>query len=508
MAKKSTLLFVYILCVIAALNLSCSGLNEASSEHSTPTFGPEDATATWVAFKPERDRIAGEILEKQSASSTVVAATQLAMIDAPSDADKPDLEQGIVETPVTKTLVREIVNGPVNRIAVDNGKGSIYTIDPNGQNLTPVAKGSNRKGEFRFTFPVWSPDGGTLLFSSFIIVEESVSQSALHRAYADGSGEIVTLAVDPTSQSGVGPGVPHFSTWSPVGDRIALTTSGEFGIGSMLLGSNSGESPEGIAVGAPLYINWAPNGSAILVHQDSELYLIRIENSGTSAPVLIGSGSDSYNSASWAPDSKSFAYVDAIDGSTSIVVTKVEDINDQDIIGSGASRVALGWSPSGDRMAIARSSGEAFHTLSIYDLNEQKENILFKGQTRAFWWSPDGTKIAVIDDSPEIELAHQWLVIEVDTGAVVPLVTQVLSDQFLFVQVFFDQYVDSHNIWSPDSTQIVVSGAVIDPSAVTDSDGVVLLPERFDSQIWVLDASGDSPPKSLGSGTIASWSSQ
>ena len=98
--------------------------------------------------------------------------------------------------------------------------------------------------------------------------------------------------------------------------------------------------------------------------------------------------------------------------------------------------------------------------------------------------------------------------IEVDTGAVVPLVTQVLSDQILFVQVFFDQYVDSHNIWSPDSTQIVVSGAIIDPSAVTDSDGLVLLPERFDSQIWVLDASGDSPPKSLGVGTIASWSSQ
>ncbi|MDE0593310.1 MAG: hypothetical protein OSB68_08785 [Dehalococcoidia bacterium] len=40
-----------------------------------------------------------------------------------------------------------------------------------------------------------------------------MSQSSLHRADADGEGIIVTLAVDTTSQSGVGPGVPHFTTW-------------------------------------------------------------------------------------------------------------------------------------------------------------------------------------------------------------------------------------------------------------------------------------------------------
>jgi hypothetical protein len=30
-------------------------------------------------------------------------------------------------------------------------------------------------------------------------------------------------------------------------------------------------------------------------------------------------------------------------------------------------------------------------------------------------------------------------VLDVETGGVTPLVTQVLSDEFLFVQVFFDQ---------------------------------------------------------------------
>jgi TolB protein len=86
------------------------------------------------------------------------------------------------------------------------------------------------------------------------------------------------------------------------------------------------------------------------------------------------------------------------------------------------------------------------------------------------------------------------------------LVTQVASDEFLFVQVFFDQYVDSHNVWSPDSTRLVISGAILDVEEVLSSEGDVNLPEQFDSQIWVLDADGSSVPVSVGSGTIASWS--
>jgi len=122
-------------------------------------------------------------------------------------------------------------------------------VNPDGTDIKTVGDGSTFSGKARYTFPVWSPEGGSLLFSSFVITGGAVSQSALHRADADGNGAIVTLAIDPTSQSGVGPGVPHFSAWSPLGDRIALTTSGEFGIGSMLLGSYSGEKSKAIAIG-------------------------------------------------------------------------------------------------------------------------------------------------------------------------------------------------------------------------------------------------------------------
>jgi len=191
---------------------------------------------------------------------------------------------------------RAIATGDVDRIAFSDGRGSVHTVNPDGAELATVARGSLLSGEFHYTFPVWSAGGGSLVFSSFLIVENSVAQSALHRAEADGNGPIVTIAVDDTSQSGVGLGVPHFSAWSPNGERIALTTSGEFGIGTILLGSYSGEIPKGIALGAPLYANWAPDGTAILIHQAEALHLIPVTGSTSGFPVAIGNGSISFNS--------------------------------------------------------------------------------------------------------------------------------------------------------------------------------------------------------------------
>ena len=483
----------------------------ASSEdvEPTPTFSPADATATWVAFKPERDRMTTEILEQQSAQATTIAATQLAMEPAPvteatvqsSSETAPQSTQGVLPE-------RAIATGPVNRIAFSDGLGSVFTVDPDGSDRATISRGSSENGEFRYTFPVWSPDGGSLSFSSFVIVAEAVSQSSLHRADADGEGIIVTLAVDPTSQSGVGPGVPHFTTWSPNGDRIAITTSGEFGIGSMILGSYSGEAPERIAVGAPLYINWAPDGSAILIHQDADLHIMTVDGNTSGIPRVIGMGSISFNSPTWSSDSQQFAHVETTDGKTSVVITSVADLATNEIIAEGDNRVGLGWSPDGKNIAIGRSSGTSFHTLAIYDVESGEKRILHEGETRSFWWSPDGKKLAIIEDSPVIEFAHQWSIIDVESGELMHLVTQVTSDEFLFVQVFFDQYVGSHNVWSPDSSQIVIAGVVLDLDKIVLPSGVIDLPEEFDSQVWVLDANGVEDPVSVGTGTIASWSPQ
>ncbi|MCZ6539894.1 MAG: hypothetical protein O6922_08740 [Chloroflexi bacterium] len=515
------------LILVAVAIVSCTGsAGQDPQPEPTATFSPADATATWVAFKPELERMAADSRERQSAQATTTTATATAEESDLADSATPTVRAAAVggdviagagsePTPAPAATQapapgqpppRAIATGEVDRIAFSDGRGSVHTVDPDGAGLATIASGSLLAGQFHYTFPVWSPDGGSLVFSSFLIVENSVVQSALHRADADGNGPIITIAVDDTSQSGVGPGVPHFSSWSPDGERIALTTSGEFGIGTMLLGSYSGEAPKGIALGAPLYVNWAPDGTAILIHQAEGLHFLPVAGSSSGTPIAIGNGSISFNSPSWSPDSLAFAYVESSGGNTSIVVTQRSDLDSYEIIADAGVRVGLGWSPDGKHLAIARSSGTAFHTLSIYSPVDSTERTIYEGDIRAFWWSPDSSRLAIVEDSPVIDLAHIWSVLDVESEVVTPLVTQVLSDEFLFVQVFFDQYAESHHIWAPDSSRFVITGALLDVDRVIQPGGAADLPETFDSQVWVLDATGVEEPVSIGRGTIASWS--
>jgi TolB protein len=506
---RSRLITVVLLGALVALVVAACSENVAETPDqsvASPTvISPAvDATATSLVSEPEPTLPSTETPVPQPTSAIELAATQI----AGSGTRQPDATTTI--TPATQEPVpaRAIATGRVDRIAFENGDGSIFTVDPDGSDLTVVGDGSLESGGHRYTFPVWSPDGGSVLFSSFLLVNNTEIQSALHRADADGNGVVVTLTIDPRSQRGVGPGVPHFSSWSPDGERIALTTSSEFGIGSVLLDSHSGERPKGIAIGAPLYINWAPDGSSILVHQDAGLHLIRVNGSASGMPIPVGTGSISFNSPSWAPDSKSFAHIESINGDSSVVITNVDELDDHKIIGDADTRVAVGWSPDGKQIAIARSSGVIFNTLSVYDVDAGEESIIHEGDVRAFWWSPDSSKLAIIEDSSDIYMAHTWSVIDVDSGDVIGLGTHIGSNLFLFVQSFFDQYVESHNIWSPDSSHIVISGAILDVENMLRSDIATELPDDLDSHIWVVDVSGENEPFSVARGTIASWSPQ
>ena len=494
---------------ISAL-VSC---NEPAEQDAEPGLS-STPVVTSIAFAqsgPESARTSGAIDELPVAQTAVVPATANARqatsttVPGVEPTPPPVPEFTSTATPVPPQP-RAIASGEVDRIAFSDGQGSVHTVSPDGAGLVTIATGSLLAEQFHYTFPVWSPDGGSLVFSSFVIVANSVVQSAIHRADADGNGQIVTIAVDDPSQRGVGPGVPHFSSWSPDGERIALTTNSDFGIVATLLGSYSGEAPRDIALGAPLYVNWAPDGTAILVHQAEGLHLIPITESGSGAPIAIGNGSISFNSPSWSPDSRSFAHVESIDGVSSIVLTQKSDLKNSKVVADAGIRVALGWSPDGNHLAIARSAGITFHTLSIYSFADSSERTIYQGEIKAFWWSPDGTRLAIVENSPVIDLAHRWSVLDIESGEVTPLVTQFLSDDFLFVQDFFDQYRESHRIWAPDSSRLVIAGSLLDVDKYIQPGGAAELPETFISEVWVLDATGIEEPLSIGRGTIASWS--
>jgi len=77
----------------------------------------------------------------------------------------------------------------------------------------------------------------------------------------------------------------------------------------------------------------------------------------------------------------------------------------------------------------------------------------------AFFWSPDGSKIAFVTASNATG-GLRWKVLDlgIGGGATTALVDFVPSpDQFTMFR-FFDQYAHSHSLWSPDSRRIVFAG--------------------------------------------------
>ena len=65
--------------------------------------------------------------------------------------------------------------------------------------------------------------------------------------------------------------------------------------------------------------------------------------------------------------------------------------------------------------------------------------------------------------------------------------------------MFFDQYAQSHNIWSPDGGSILVCGQL--GYRLVRSE----LPPRESNRVIILDATGREGPRDIAGGFVACW---
>ena len=94
--------------------VSCTGSTERDAQPGpTATFSPADATATWVAFKPELDRLAAESRERQIVQATITAAAAFAEEEANlAAAATPTVEAFITERDVIAGTGSELTPTP------------------------------------------------------------------------------------------------------------------------------------------------------------------------------------------------------------------------------------------------------------------------------------------------------------------------------------------------------------------------------------------------------------
>lgn len=419
---------------------------------------------------------------------------------APTPAPSPTRAATAVTTPA----------GTINRIAFAGLDGSIYTVAPDGTDLRLTAAPippENAAPGFRgaFMWPVWSPDGEQIMFSSLIPDGRGLAVSL--RIVDRSGGEPEIIYRDDPGTTGIGSGVAHYAYWSPDSRQVALIAGTSRGLTGEIIDVATGLRRATIADGAPMYFSWAPDSRRILVHHQNYLRLYEFDSEGqsTGGPRQIGGGSLDYFAPSFSPGGERVLYADTTAEGAGVFLRRLDDASTA-VLMRAAGRVAFRWAPDGRRVAVLSAPQDGlFGQLSVLSAGGSQLLEIHRPDMISFWWSPDSTRLAVTGIVPEDDGSNtiEIFIVDVRDASQLSIGTVRPSDEYLFVQLYFDQYAHSLQPWSPDGRNFLVFGALGPRSArVASTSGQT----SELGHVWVLDASNILDPVLIGKGYVGSWS--
>jgi len=409
--------------------------------------------------------------------------------------------------------------GQVDRIAYVSPNGNLLTVNPDGGDLAQLTGGLQaedampgfgshgsvqaqpaRVNEY-YTWPTWSADGTKLAASRVVIQEERTEITVQVMDSRTGRSETVFENEQPGL---VADGAPHYIYWAPTGNALSFLSSTPEGLSLFVWGGAPGDDAAAVASGGPLYYQWANDGGAMALHIGTEIIWAKPPAGDASRQSFQSSGN--FRVPTISPDGASLAYVDQADGGMGLYIAPTSDLSQARRILDVGSPSAFMWSPDGTQIAVADQSvsgAPIYDRLMLVPVDGSPVTTLSSGRSSedvwAFFWSPAGDKLAwVAVNTAEREL--EWVVAPSDGSDAKRLFSFQPSSEVFIMLSFFDQYAYSHSPWSPDGKSLVVAGSK--GQAARRSNGRTPAGDR----VYVLDVDGASEPRDLGAGVLAIWS--
>lgn len=384
----------------------------------------------------------------------------------------------------------------INRIALINLEGDLETLEPDASSRRKLTQGDRF-----FQFPAWSPD------SKRLAVVGGNSERAGVFILNDDNALIPTESDSTQTVFESANSAPIYCYWSPDGNHLSFIAirPDDQSLGLHIASTKTSllrqeQRTKLVALGRPCFWDWTPDGKRILLHSGSwdnnpKLSMIDPFSPGTSGSIIARPGS--FQAPGIAHSGRYWAF-----GQTNRkneVKLIVDSQNKQDRIEiQHEGLAAMSWSPVSDELAYI-SPPEAMKTyygpLRLLNAETGEVRMLSDEVVLAFFWSPDGKKIAyftiahvgegvmrmlypdpidaardggfrpkprrnsdeanIEEDQPTLWL-NVW-VVDIETGDKQLITTfepvDIFVNQFL---PFFDQYAKSHRIWSPDSNALVL----------------------------------------------------
>lgn len=430
---RSALLWAVGLGLIAVACTGDGGVSPLRDEFTT--FPPETAATTTAAPLP---------------AATTAPPTTVAAIPPPTN--RP-------------------VEPEVDRLVVLDASGNIAVVDADGSNHLVITDAANEGAAF--FQPLWAPGSQLLAWG-----EASPAGFAVGTAAPDGADRGAAAMPSP----------PFFFHWSPDGRHIAAMHNGINGVELKLVDAATAEATF-VGSGVPFYISWNPEAGDLVAHIGADRLAI-IDAVGSTEE--LGRTDEGYQAPQWVAEGiihlieSEVRLLDAsgverslatVSGSASFVA------NDQ-----GTRLAVQSFSPDapGLTVALQRVPHIPSNVVAVVDLESGATTVAFSRRALAFFWSPDGEKLLILDadDEPGRVNALVWSDGETVEAASFSPPRSFVRD----VLPFFAQYAQSYQPWAPDSTAFAFAGSV------DDEEGV-----------WVQHLDG-TPAERITDGTWVSWS--
>ncbi len=411
-------------------------------------------------------------------------------------------------------------------------ESSIYTIRPDGTDSrlvatslnVPAGTGGRERSLTLHTWPTWSPDGKFLSFSTVSLVGRSSLTVELKTTSLDGRILRSFYENPPSTQPFIGQNIPHYVQWSPDSQHLAFLAMTEEGVSLFVRSLGTEEPARRLMSGAPLYIAWSPDGTQLLIHAQERLLVADLPSLKTTP---VSNNATTFRVPGWSRDGQSMAFLhEAQDGSHSLLIANRTG-EDKRLIQTGLKGAAFLWSPTSPAMAVAvqdNPDSVVYSRLEIQKAQGSGTTSLAEGEILAFFWSPDGKRLAYVTLDSERRTFNWWIVNSDGSGRRV-LSEFIPSQELLSLFAFFDQYAHSNSFWSPDSRYLVFAGRLTRAggSASPHSEGAPS--QRFVSistsgngsspeaeaqtpqnKVYVIDSTGREAPRELAEGSLAFWS--
>lgn len=377
--------------------------------------------------------------------------------------------------------------GLEGKIAYVGDDFNIYTLNLLTSDINQLTEDGTRQAKYEF--PTWSFDGQLAYFCC--TVRGSSSPHLSIYLSTDGSSKSVQYYNHE--------GERHiYAFWSPATCKIEncvdLAVLIQDSLQSQLKvelfnSQNRQNGQRTLGNGLPFYYSWSPSGESLLLHRDNNL-LQYYSVSSTDIVDAFDEPLGIFLSPSWSPvDNRIlFASLSSTDESSLILLN---NDNQQILADNLQGVVSFSWSPDGQYIAYRVANANSVS--SVYVIDSENGDPVTRSNVSgvlAFFWSPDSSKIAytTLSNPPgaydinnqatgnvtsltQVSDGLAWNILDIEDSdnTLLNSFTPTTSMQYLFTN--FDQFSQSHNLWSPDSTYIVYS----ERTSIDSSESVITI---------------------------------